>query len=157
MDVYWLLKLAHLLGSAVLFGTGLGIAFFLFVAQRRGNVAEIGATARTVVLADLVFTAPAVILQPITGLALAYHQGYDPFGEGWIVISFVLYLLVGLCWLPVVKLQTRMRDIAAGAAERGEKLPEEFQRRMRLWVILGWPAFLGVIAIFWLMITKPTF
>ncbi len=157
MEIYWALKLAHILGAAVLFGTGLGIAFFMFLADRRGNVAGIATTARTVVVADFLFTAPAVVLQPITGFALAHVQGLNPFSEQWLVVSLVLYVLVGLCWLPVVALQIRMRDVAIAAADEGVELPADYHRQMRRWFILGWPAFLGVIAIFWLMIVRPEF
>jgi len=157
MELYWLARFLHILGAAVLFGTGLGIAFFMFIADRRGDVAGIATTARSVVIADFLFTAPAVVLQPATGFWLAAIQGYDPFRDGWLLASLALYVLVGLCWLPVVALQVRMRNLAQAALRDGTPLPAAYRRQMRVWFILGWPAFLGVMAIIGLMIARPEF
>jgi len=154
MTVYFTIKLIHLLGSAVLFGTGLGIAFFLWMAHRTGNAAAIAQTARAVVIADGVFTAVAVVVQPLTGAWLAWYAGYS-LSERWIVLSLTLYVLVGFCWLPVVWIQIQLRDLAAGAARDGTTLPQRYHQLFRFWLWLGWPAFLGVIAIFALMIWKP--
>jgi uncharacterized membrane protein len=148
------LKLIHVLGAAVLFGTGLGIAFFMLMAHRTRDPATIAATARIVVLADAFFTASAVIVQPISGAALAWMLGYSP-REPWIVASLALYVFVGLCWLPVVWIQLRMRDLAAEAARKGKPLPARYHSYFKVWFWLGWPAFIGVIAIFVLMLWKP--
>jgi len=148
------LKLLHLLGAAVLLGTGLGIAFFMYMANRSREPAFIAGTARVVVIADAVFTASAVVVQPLSGAALAWTLGLS-LGEPWIVLSLALYVLVGLCWLPVVWIQIQLRRLAEGAAARGVELPEIYHRLYRLWFMLGWPAFAGVIAIFALMIWKP--
>jgi uncharacterized membrane protein len=153
-DVLLTLKLVHILGAAVLFGTGLGIAFFMFMAHRTRDAATVAATARIVVVADALFTASAVIVQPISGGLLAWLIGY-PMSESWIVAALVLYVLVGLCWLPVVGIQIRLRDLAAEAARTGAPLPAAYDRLFRIWIWLGWPAFLGVIAIFALMLWKP--
>lgn len=155
MTLYLVLKLAHLIGAAVLLGTGLGIAFFMVWADRTGDARTIAATARIVVVADLIFTASAVVLQPITGLLLASQQGYR-LTEAWIASSLGLYVLIGLCWLPVVWMQIRMRDLADDAVLKGTTLPARYHRLMRIWFWLGWPAFAGVIAIYWLMLAKPT-
>lgn len=154
MDAAIFLQLLHILGAAILFGTGLGIAFFMFWADRSGDTGAIAATLRTVVIADFLFTATAVVLQPITGVALALEQGYS-LTEDWIAASLVLYVLVGLCWLPVVRLQMQMRDLAVEAVREGAALSGAYHRKMRAWFWLGWPAFLGVVAIYWLMIAKP--
>jgi uncharacterized membrane protein len=153
-DLIFALKLVHILGAAVLFGTGLGIAFFMWMAHRTGDAATIAATARIVVIADAVFTASAVVMQPASGAALAWAMGI-PLLSPWIVASLALYALVGLCWLPAVVLQIKLRDIAADAAARGAALPPGYLQRHRLWFALGWPAFFAVIAIFALMIWKP--
>ena len=152
--LYFILKLVHVLGAATLFGTGLGIAFFMWMAHLTGKPALIAGTARVVVIADAVFTATAVILQPLTGAWLVHLVGYS-FFDRWIAWSLALYVLVGVCWLPVVWIQIQLRDIALQAAAQGTALPERYQRLFRIWFILGWPAFIGVIAIFWLMIAKP--
>lgn len=154
VDVIVLLKLLHILGAAVLFGTGLGIAFFMFWADRSGDIGTIVATARTVVAADFLFTATAVVLQPVTGVSLALVQGYA-LTEDWIVASLALYVMVGICWLPVVRLQMQMRNLAEAAQREDHKLPAGYHQKMRLWFWLGWPAFFGVMAIYWLMIAKP--
>ena len=154
MDLYFVLKLLHVLGAAVLFGTGMGIAFFMVVAHHSGDPAIVAHTARTVVLADFLFTATAVVLQPITGTALASLAGYSLLDD-WIVLSLALYVFTGACWLPVVVLQMRMRDLAAEAVRSGGRLPRLYHVYYRLWFALGWPAFSAVIAIFWLMLTRP--
>ena len=153
-DIYLTLKLIHILGSAVLFGTGLGIAFFMWMANRSRDPAAIADTARIVVIADVLFTATAVVVQPVTGFAMMLLVGFTPW-HFWIAASLALYVLVGLCWLPVVWIQLQLRNLAAAAARDGTALPERYHRLFRVWFWLGWPAFLGVIAIFALMIWKP--
>ena len=116
------LKLLHVLGAAVLSGTGLGIAFFMWMAHRTGDAATIASTARVVVIADLVFTANAVFAQPITGALLAWLMGY-PVSDSWIVASLALYALIGMCWLPVLGIQLKLRDLARAAADTNTPLP----------------------------------
>ncbi|KXF76588.1 hypothetical protein ATN84_11040 [Paramesorhizobium deserti] len=152
--IYFILKYLHVIGAAVLLGTGAGIAFFMLLAHRTGNAAIIAAVARMVVIADFLFTATAVAAQPITGIALAWHLGY-PLTEGWIVLSILLYLLTGAFWLPVVWMQMEMRRLATEAAAKNAVLPARYHRLFRLWFAFGFPAFGAVLAIFWLMITRP--
>ena len=151
---YFLLKWLHVIGSTVLLGTGAGIAFFMLMAHRSGDVRVIAGVARIVVIADYVFTATAVIAQPVTGILLARTTGYD-LTEGWIVASIALYLFTGAFWLPVVWMQSRIRSLAAQAAEAGTPLPAEYHRLFRWWFAFGFPAFAAVLLIFWLMITRP--
>lgn len=153
-ESYLLLRFVHILASTVLFGTGLGTAFSMWRAHRGGNVTVIAAVTRNVVLADWVFTTPAAIVQPVSGLALVVLLGH-PLTAPWLVVSLILFAIVGLCWLPVVWLQVRMRDLTAAAAADGRALPAAYHRHFRAWFALGWPAFLGVTAIFWLMVWKP--
>ena len=154
MDLYTLLKVAHVIGAAVLLGTGAGIAFFMLMAHRAREPALIAHTAGVVVLADTLFTASAVILQPVTGAALAHLAGY-PLWSGWIAWSLALYVVTGLCWLPVVWIQLRLRDLAREAVATGAPLPARYFRLFRVWFVLGFPAFSAVIAIVWLMVAKP--
>jgi len=154
--LYHLLKFAHVIGAAVLLGTGAGIAFFMLMAHRDGRPAVVAGTARIVVIADFLFTATAVVAQPVTGVWLALHVGY-PLTEGWILLSVFLYLLTGAFWLPVVWMQMRMRDLAAAAASDGTALPDDYHRLFGLWFAFGFPAFAAVLAIFWLMIQRPSF
>jgi uncharacterized membrane protein len=154
--LFFALKFVHVIGAAVLLGTGAGIAFFMLMAHRTGDARIVAATARTVVIADILFTATAVVLQPITGLLLAHQAGY-PLRSSWIVVSIGLYLLTGAFWLPVVWMQARMRRLAAAAADSNQPLPPAYHRLFRWWFAFGFPAFASVIAIFWLMIAKPTF
>jgi len=154
-DIYLWLKLIHVITACVLFGTGLGIAFFMWMAHRTADPATIASTARIAVIADAVFTASAVILQPLTGAALARVMGYSLL-EPWIVASLGLYFFVGACWLPVVCIQIKLRDLARAARDAGLPLPAQYRRLFRVWFILGWPAFAGVVAIFALMIGKPS-
>jgi len=154
--LYFGLKFLHVIGAAVLLGTGAGIAFFMLRAHQEGRPEVVAGVARIVVLADFLFTATAVVAQPVTGVWLALHVGY-PLTEGWIAASVALYLLTGAFWLPVVAMQIRMRDLAAAAAAGGTPLPEEYHRLFRRWFVFGFPAFAAVLAIFWLMIARPSF
>jgi uncharacterized membrane protein len=152
--LYFGLKFLHVIGAAVLLGTGAGIAFFMLVAHLGGKPAVVAGVARIVVLADFLFTATAVVAQPVTGTLLAWNVGYSLL-DGWIFCSIVLYLVTGAFWLPVVGMQMRMRDLAGTAAREGAALPPEYHRLFRLWFAFGFPAFASVLAIFWLMIARP--
>jgi uncharacterized membrane protein len=156
MDLYTALKLAHVIGAAVLFGTGVGIAFFMLMAHRTGDAAVVAHTAGVVVVADTIFTASAVLLQPVTGAAMAKLAGF-PLISGWIGLSLVLYLATGAFWLPVVWIQFRMWTLAREAAQADRPLPRAYFRLFRLWLALGFPAFATVVAIIWLMVAKPSF
>jgi uncharacterized membrane protein len=151
---YEVLKFLHVLGAIVLLGTGTGIAFFMLMAHRTGNARFIGDTAVVVVRADIVFTATAVVVQPITGYFLMQQIGIS-LSEGWLVASLVLYLVAGAFWLPVVWIQARMRDIALDAARSGTPLPPRYHRLYRTWFIFGFPGFGSVLSVLWLMIAKP--
>lgn len=149
-----ILRLIHVIGATVLFGTGSGIAFFMVMAHRTRNAAIISHVASIVVLADTVFTASAVILQPISGYLLAKSIGW-PLDTPWIALSLGLYVLIGLFWLPVVWIQIQLRDIATEAVASGTELPARYYKLYNIWFVCGFPAFAAVIAIFWLMLTKP--
>jgi len=150
-----IVRLAHVIGATVLFGTGAGIAFFMMMAHRTRDPALIAHVAGTVVMADTLFTATAVILQPLTGAWLAHLVGW-PLSEGWIALSLILYIVTGIFWLPVVFIQIRLRNLARAAARDGAALPEAYFRLYRIWFAFGFPAFASVVAIFWLMLTKPS-
>jgi uncharacterized membrane protein len=152
--LYFVLKFLHVIGAAVLLGTGAGIAFFMVMAHFSRKPAVIAGVARIVVTADFVFTATAVVAQPITGVLLAHVVGYS-LREGWIVLSIVLYLVAGAFWLPVVWMQMRMRDLAAAAVQQGTSLSATYHQLFWLWFAFGFPAFTAVVTIFWLMIERP--
>jgi uncharacterized membrane protein len=154
MSTYLLLKWLHILSSTILFGTGLGIAFFQWMTWRSGDLAAIARVTRLTVLADFVFTTPAVIAQLLTGFALL-HLLSLPWSTLWVSAALVLYGLTGVCWIPVVFIQIRLARMAATAQTLQQALPPEFGRQMWIWFILGWPAFLSVLGIFWLMVRKP--
>ena len=154
IDPYLALKWVHVLASTVLFGTGVGTAFQMWFAHRGGDPRVIAAVARNVVLADWLFTLPAGLVQPATGLAMVWLAGVDPWAP-WLVLTYALYVLAFACWVPVVPLQMRARDLAAEAAARGTPLPPAYRRAMRWGFALGWPAFGALVAVFWLMIAKP--
>ena len=154
MDLYPAIKLLHILSSTVLFGTGLGIAFFMFRSHFTKDVKERLYAARTTVLADIIFTAPAVILQPASGAWLIWQGGYD-WCAPWLTWTYYLYIIAGLCWLPVVWIQWRLKTIAAASIANNTALPELYDRLFKIWFALGWPAFIALIAIFFLMVFKP--
>lgn len=151
---YLVLKYLHVLGAIVILGTGAGIAFFMLMAHRSGDVGHVFRTARTVVLADFFFVATAVVAQPVTGYLLALEMNW-PLTESWLVASLALYGVAGAAWLPVLWIQRRMRDLAGAAAADGKPLPAEYHRLIRSWLLLGFPGFGSVAAIVWLMIAKP--
>lgn len=156
MTEYQFIKLVHVVSSTLLFGTGLGTAFHFWRAHRTRDPRIIANAARTTVLADWLFTAPAVIVQPLTGWWLM-QQLQLSWSTPWIVAALALYAVAGACWLPVVWLQMRLHDLAAGADRGQSPLPAEYHRLYRIWFLLGWPAFVAVLAIFVLMIARPTF
>jgi uncharacterized membrane protein len=151
---YVIVKWLHILSSTLLFGTGLGSAFYMFFASRTRDVGAIAIVVRYVVIADWAFTTPTIILQPLTGFYLVHIAGF-PLTSKWIVASVALYLLAGACWLPVVWMQMRMRDLAREAAASGSELSVQYWRFMRWWVALGIVAFLALVAVFYLMVAKP--
>jgi uncharacterized membrane protein len=152
---YAVWKWLHILSSTLLFGTGLGTAFFMFVANRTGDVRAIAVVTRYVVIADTLFTLPAVVFQPLSGYMLTQLAGI-PLLSQWIWLSFALYGVAGLCWLPVVWLQLQMRNMASEAAWTGAPmLPARYWRYERVWVLLGIPAFVSLLIVFYLMVAKP--
>jgi uncharacterized membrane protein len=151
---YLLVKWLHILSSTLLFGTGLGSAFYMYFASRTRNPQVIAVVVRHVVMADWIFTTPTIILQPLTGLYLM-HLASFPLSTPWIAWSVGLYLLAGAAWLPVVWMQIRMRDMAADAVRAGEPMPAQYFRYLRSWVSLGVIAFLSLVVVFYLMVTKP--
>lgn len=153
MDIL-VLKWIHIISSTILFGTGIGSAFYMFMANRRDDIAAICFATRHVVIADWLFTTPAIITQFVTGSALVYLNGYS-FGESWIIWALVLYFFAGACWLPVVWIQLKMRDLAAKSLAEHSALPDLYWRYDKWWIGLGGLAFPAVVAIFWLMVFKP--
>lgn len=151
---YLLVKALHILSAILLFGTGLGSAFYKYMADRRGDPAVIAITNRHVVLADWLFTTPTVIFQPLSGIWLLYRLDI-PFDLLWVQLSFALYILAGSCWLPVVFLQIRMRNLSQTSLREGTPLPATYHRDARRWFWLGIPAFVSMVIIVMLMVFKP--
>lgn len=155
MTYFFVLKFLHVIGATVILGTGAGIAFFVLMAHVSRDLAFIARTASLAVLADFIFTATAVVAQPITGYLLVRETGAS-LEEGWIVASLVLYAVAGIFWLPVVWMQIKMRDLATTAMSAGVPLPATYYRLFRLWFAFGFPGFGSVLLIVWLMIAKPS-
>jgi len=156
MNTYLLVKALHILSSVLMVGTGFGSAFYMFFINRTGSVQSIAAVSRLVVRADWWFTTPTVIVQPLTGFWLAYTAGWA-WNTPWLVASVALYAMAGLCWLPVVWIQIRMRQIATESALRGDVvLPPVYWRYARIWERLGYPAFLAMVVVYFLMVLKPS-
>jgi uncharacterized membrane protein len=148
------LKAIHIVSSTILFGTGLGTAFFKWVVDRTGNVAAIRVVSEKVVLADWLFTSPAIVVQAVTGVLLARLTGF-PLTHGWVAYAIGLYCIAGLCWLPVVWLQMQMRELARHSDSQGTPLAARYWVYARAWFWLGVPAFLSLVVVFWLMVAKP--
>lgn len=151
---YLLIKWIHIVSSTILFDTGIGSAFYLFMANRRKDLAAIAFATRHVVIADWLFTTPSVIIQLLSGLYLVHLGGYS-LTDNWVLWGLLLYFFAGACWLPVVWMQIRMRDMAREALETGGRLPGRYWRFDRWWIILGSLAFPAIVAVFYLMVMKP--
>lgn len=151
---YETLKWLHILSSTLLFGTGLGSAFYKWSADRSGNIEVIVHTNRIVVLADWIFTTPTVIIQPLTGFLLISAIGFT-LTEPWLLVTYVLYVIAGGCWLVVVWLQIRMHNISLHAIQNDVRLDDIYHRYTRLWFWLGVPAFISIVVIYFLMVFKP--
>jgi uncharacterized membrane protein len=156
MTWYFVVKYLHVLGAIAILGTGTGIAFFMLMAHRSGDPAFIASTAATVVIADMLFTASAVVLQPITGGVLMAWSATE-LAERWLATSLGLYIVAGLFWIPVIFMQIEMRDLARRAVARHTPLPARYFRLYRRWFMFGIPGFGSVMVILWLMIAKPSF
>jgi uncharacterized membrane protein len=154
MSAYFLIKTIHILSATILFGTGLGIAFFMFRSWFADDLHEKLFALRTTVLADYLFTAPAALLQPLTGAWLIWKGGFA-WVDAWLLATYILYALAAACWLSVVWIQLRLKRIVAASLAAHVPLPREYNRLFRLWFALGWPAFLGLVAVFFLMVIRP--
>ena len=154
MNSYLLLKTLHILSSVLLVGTGFGSAFYLFFVNRSQQLQAQVVVARLVVLADWCFTTPAVILQPLTGIALVHMAGWS-LNTPWVLWAIGLYLFAGICWLPVVWLQIRMKAMAEEALAGNGVLPQQYWDHAKLWERLGYPAFIAMAAVYFLMVYKP--
>jgi uncharacterized membrane protein len=151
---YLVVKWLHILSSTLLFGTGLGSAFYMFFTSLTRDARVVGTVVRYVVIADYAFTTPTIIIQPLTGLYLIHLAGL-PLSSTWIVVSIALYFLAGAAWLPVVWMQIKMRDMAIAAAANGTELPQRYWNFLKAWVALGIVAFAALVVVFYLMVVKP--
>jgi uncharacterized membrane protein len=147
------LKTLHILSATILIGTGAGIAFFMFMAARSKNIPTIYFTSKHVVLADWLFTTPAIITQLITGFLLMENLNYS-YSSPWFYSAIGLFIFIGLCWLPVVVAQYQLRNLATNAIKTNQ-LDPKFYTLMRIWILLGIPAFCAIIILLWIMVFKP--
>ncbi len=154
MNLYLIIKTLHIISATILFGTGLGTAFFMLRSKFTSNIHEKFFAARTTVLADYLFTVPAVIIQPLTGFWLVAHGGFG-WMDTWLAVTYLIYIIAGACWLPVVWIQIQLKKIVAHSVATGETLPERYYKLFRIWFLLGWPAFIGLVIVFFLMVMKP--
>lgn len=155
MDIVFV-KYLHILSSTLLFGTGVGTAFYLLFISRQRDARVVAPVARLVVIADWLFTATTIIFQPLSGLYLAHRMGVA-LTTPWLYWSLVLFAIAALCWLPVVWLQMKLRDVALAAAASGQQLPLSYDRYMGAWAALGVPALISFLVVFYLMTAKPSF
>jgi uncharacterized membrane protein len=151
---YELVKWIHIISATVLFGTGLGSAFYKLMADRTGNIEMIAHTNKTVVTADWIFTTPTIIIQPLSGVVLAGMTGVS-LSEPWLLLSIILFVIAGICWLPVVWLQIRMANSSQKSMRSRNPLTPEYSVYARQWFWLGIPAFAAMMTVFLLMVVKP--
>lgn len=153
MDSYLILKILHILSAVVVAGTGTGIAFFMFMANRSNNPEAIRVTAKHVILGDWIFTLPGVITLLVTGPLLMLKLGYS-FSSPWFYWVIGLFVFVGLCWIPVLRIQYKLYELSKAVTNQNAISPE-FKKLMRLWTAFGIAAFSAILVIFWLMVFKP--
>jgi uncharacterized membrane protein len=154
MDLYALVKWVHILSSTILFGFGAGTAWYLWNAHLTRDAATIARVGRMVVRADWIFTGTSGIVQPVSGFLLVHLAGWS-LTEPWLLVTYSLYIVAFACWVPVVWLQIAAQRLAQDASDHGMPLGTEYARLMRWWFALGWPAFLALLGVFWLMVAKP--
>lgn len=154
IELYSVVKTLHILSSVILVGTGFGSAFYLFFANRSNNLAAQAVVAKLVVRADWWFTTPTVIFQPISGFWMVYLSGY-PLKSYWILGGLLMYVVAGVCWLPVVWLQIKMERMLQDSVAQAKPLPRQYWIYAQRWELLGIPAFVAMLAIFYLMVAKP--
>jgi uncharacterized membrane protein len=150
---YFILKYFHIISAILLFGTGLGSAFYKWMADRSGNINHIAITNKNVVLADWLFTTPTVIFQPLSGIWMASLVAL-PLTTPWIMYSLILYVIAGACWLPVVYLQIKMQKMSNHALKHNTELPKQYWKYAKLWFVLGIPAFIAMVLVVLLMTLK---
>ena len=153
MEYYFIIKLIHIISAVIVAGTGTGIAFFMFMANRSNNIQAIAVTSKHVILADWLFTFPAVFVQFVSGMILMNLLNYS-YSSTWFLAVISLFIFIGVCWLPVIYLQYKLKSYAEQAVESGV-LSMAFKKTMQLWTLLGIPAFISILIIFWLMVFKP--
>jgi uncharacterized membrane protein len=151
---YLWLKLIHVISSTILFGTGLGTATVMLYGYYCQNISAMAVINRYVVLVDWIFTGTSGFIQPISGLLLVYIAGY-PLHSLWIIGSLIAYSIAAVCWFVVVYLQIKLRDLSELACQKNSELPEIYHVYFKWWFILGWPAFISLIVVFYLMVMKP--
>ncbi len=154
MDLYLTVKTLHIISSAILFGTGIGIAFFMWLSFFSNNLTEKLYAAKNTVLADKLFSFPAALIQPLTGFWLIVESGFN-WNEYWLLLTYAIYIVAAACWIPVVWIQIQLKEILTKSINNKSELPNHYYKLFKIWFILGWPAFLGLIVVFYLMVTKP--
>lgn len=154
MSLYLIIKTIHILSATILFGTGIGIAFFMLRSYFAADIKEKPYAASSTVLADYVFTLPAGIIQLITGFWLVWNSGYS-WTSHWLLVSLGLFLLAGVCWLPVVMIQIKIKKLLLRCSQQQAPIPSEYRRLFKIWFVLGWPSFFGLTIIFYMMVVKP--
>ena len=154
MTLYFSLKILHVISTSVLFGTGLGTAFYMFYVNLQKDIKLIALATKQVVFVDWLFTGTSAIVQFFTGFALVSLKGYS-FFSFWVYGSIIGYLIAGACWIPVVYLQIRCRDLAFDALKNNAQLPKQYHYYYKLWWMLGVPAFSSLLIVFYLMVNRP--
>ncbi len=154
MNTYFIIKTIHILSSTILFGTGIGIAFFMFRSYFTDDIDEKLYAARNTVLADYLFTFPAVVIQPISGAWLVWQGGYY-WMDYWLFVTYMIYIFAGICWLPVVWIQIQLKNMLIQSIDDHAELPARYNKLFKIWFLLGWPAFISLVVVFFLMVFKP--
>ncbi len=153
MTSYYVMKYLHILSAVIMVGTGFGSALYVFFANRSGSLTVQHFANSMVVRLDWYLTTPTVIIQPLTGWWLIQHVGWQ-WNSAWLMSAYILYLLIGLAWLPVVWLQVKMYRCTAQALRLNTALDERYIIYQRYWERLGYVGFSGAIVVFYIMVSK---
>ena len=148
-----MIRLLHIVSSALMFGVGVGAFWFMVTAARSGNPAAIAVTTRNAVRAEWFIAAPVALIQPTTGYLLMLQLGYS-LHSSWFAAVATLYIITGMSWVYLVKAELKMRGLAT-AHSTSVALPDEFGVLFRRWTWLALGSFAGVLGIFWLMVFRP--
>jgi uncharacterized membrane protein len=149
-------KLLHIFGAVILLGNIIVSGVWMFLAEQNKETATLHFASKVVSWADVLFTAPGVLLLVANGLIMARRWG--GVGTSWIAVSLGLFILAGIVWVGLLlRYQDRLIQLSSNPIASGEQLPEAFFQRLHRWYLWGIIAIILPLISFVLMVIKPAF